>query len=424
MVHHLVMLWRDKRAWLGYNVVMDGSQDALPGWAAKLQELLRRRDLTQAELLRNLKQMANCEGLTANSLSRYMQGKVKPGRNYQNAIATQLGVAVGEIWPDRLPRSSRSNSGVTLSEFDFNVETLGFFRITVWNQIHQLRPENIGATRVVARDWDQDWIEDRDLYSRTLIAEGEKGGSDCPSLVSWMLDDWESPESTKLRLTVTRSHYSRYAAMREISRQNPSMWKVVASRIEQQGTAELVRTAPLSNIACNVTVVSADNFVLLMKRSSGARVWPRYWQAGPHETMNWPTFAASGNRGGVHENCLELAERALQEEVGLGPRDYHRVIFSWFGMYIPEATAYFFGHVRTHLTRGEIVAKLRESHSSFETEEVDWLPLRKSSIEAVLDTWRRGSVVENVDPFGKKYMPFVVMSLTELWRVRNVLVDD
>ena len=185
------------------------------------------------------------------------------------------------------------------------------------------------------------------------------------------------------------------------------------------GLAGVIHDAPPSNIVINVTVLSRTGNLLLLQRAEKARVWPSRFQVGPHETMNWTSA------GEAAESCFDLAERALREEVGLDDPElyYEKIVFSWFGYYLPNASAYFFAHVRTRLTRHEILERIDSCEGRWEMKDVEWLDLhenrvlKRDTILDILSTWREGPYRSDLDSQQRAWLPHAVMSLSQLARV-------
>lgn len=179
------------------------------------------------------------------------------------------------------------------------------------------------------------------------------------------------------------------------------------------GLASLIARSPDSNIVINVTVQSREGELLLIKRPVGARLWAETYQVGAHETMNWP------NAGANVETCYERAERALAEEIGIKRSEeyYHKIVFSWFGYYLREASTYFFAHVRTRLTRQQILDRIDLAPSRWEIGDTDWMWPVREEITPILDTWRNGPYEFGEDPHQRVWLPHSMLSLGQLHRV-------
>ena len=307
--------------------------------------------------------------------------------------------------------------------FNFDPTSVGFFRIIDWNAGRRLDPiHNIGETAKVSKRQEllrhhqvEDWV-DPARFRTYLDEERIQPGSPCPTLVGYDEDTRETGNE-KLRLRVDRSEYYEHVAVRRYLRDHPDEYDAVVARIghgdQEGGLSSVVRSAPNSNIVVNVTVQSRNGLVMMLRRPVGARVWPRFYQAGAHETMNW------SEPGRLVENCYELATRALREEVNLtSPSDYYdNIVFSWFGFYAVEASAYFFAHVKTALEEDELVRRATAAEAAFEIEDVDWYTLDRPTISKILETWSNGPWNPQPDGDDRHYLPHTTMSMTQLWRV-------
>ncbi|WP_405812658.1 hypothetical protein OG241_50130 [Streptomyces sp. NBC_01390] len=315
----------------------------------------------------------------------------------------------------------------------FDSEDLGFFRISTWNPARPMvEDRNVAPIEIV--DWAteltrhgqrEDWIRDHKLFDRLLAeAQAEGMGSPCPALVSYEVDDREQdPRSEQLHLKVSRSVYSRHVALRNYMRADKAAYEAIRNRIlhgkytngRQEGLRRIIRSAPRSNIAINVTVQSRTGTLMVIGRPTGQRVWADFHQAGAHETMNWPAPQEDV------EWWFKLARRALKEEIGLTDRSdyYDHIVFSWFGFYALEASAYFFAHVRTRLSEQQLVDAVRASSGRIEADTVTWIPVTAESRDSVIDTWKAGPWEEDAehDSAERRWLPHSALSLTELLRV-------
>ena len=300
----------------------------------------------------------------------------------------------------------------------FDPSMLGFYRITEWNAGRRLLRENVGSIRKVDTEIDQDWVPQQDL-DEYVAQEAENPGSPCPSLVSYEEDTRES-NNEKLRLRVRWSEYYHHVAIRRYMRDHVDQFRLICSRVTRgptdAGLRKIVERSPRSNIVINVTIQSRAGRIMLIKRPKEARVWGDFFQAGVHETMVWPSH------GGQFENCYDLAIRALDEEADIvRPSEYSGVIvFSWFGYYVMDASAYFFAHVRTGLSENQLVEKAKRAKGAFEIEDVAWMDLTRENVNGVLDCWADGAVLEDsagTDRYGRRYLPHTAVSLSQLFRV-------
>ena len=309
--------------------------------------------------------------------------------------------------------------------FGFDPASVGFFKIIDWNANRRLdRMHNIGEVRKVDKREElrlhrqkEDWV-DPVRFRGYVDEERQQTGSACPTLVGYDEDTREAGNET-LRLRVAQSWYFEHVAVRRYLRDHPGEYDAVVSRIrdadQEGGLSRVIRSAPNSNIVVNVTVQSRNDRVMMLRRPVGARVWPAFYQAGAHETMNW------SEPGRPIENCYELATRALREEINLAdPGDYYdNIVFSWFGFYAVEVSAYFFAHVKTRLEEDELVQRAMLAPSAYEINDVDWYELDQPTVSKVLATWSDGPWRPKQDEQGRRYVPHTIMSLLELWRVRQ-----
>jgi isopentenyldiphosphate isomerase len=307
--------------------------------------------------------------------------------------------------------------------FGLDTTSIGFYKIVDWNRNRSLiEADNVGAIKRVPTPR-QDWIDADDLQPYLDAEEMISRGSPCPSLVGYDEDTRET-SSQKLELRVTVNSYYRHVAVGRYLRDHPDVYERLAKRVQSSaptgGLRGMIQTAPRSNIAINVTVLDRDGDLLLLRRSQNTRLWSGFYQAGPHETMNWPSS------GEQPENCFALARRALAEEVGIeSPAEYYEsIIFSWFGLYLPEASGYFFAHVATKLSKSELVELVQAAHSAFETDDVAWLDPTSANITRVVDSWRTGPWQAGTDDQGRQFLPHTAVSVTQLSRVMNLGMLD
>ena len=298
--------------------------------------------------------------------------------------------------------------------FGFDPESIGFFKILDWNVKRQLLPENVGEVeRSPAHR--QDWIVPAAAFTPYERREQATLGAPCPSLVDYV-EDTREEGNDKLILRVTKSRYWRVAAIRYFMRDHRDAYDSVVQRIELDGLRNVLAGSPRSNICVNVTLMSREGTVLAIKRSRGVRLWASYYQLGAHETM------LHAQPGQAYETCYELAVRALREELNLTDIEdyYNRIVFSWFGYYLPDASAYFFAHVRSRLTEAELTETIPQAESAFEVGNLEWVPLTHDFVRNVVEQWSVGpwDPVENSN--GRNFLPHSCLSATQLWRVHRL----
>ncbi|MFE2696392.1 hypothetical protein [Streptomyces mirabilis] len=355
--------------------------------------------------------------------------------------AVRVGVVPEAV--DMAERFGRKPPAPSLHPFDFDPQDIGFFRISSWNPNRpmadggRIKGGNVGkiteisdrAAELAKFERRGSWIRNQALFDRLITAEEESNpGSECPTLFDYQVDERETAdESHLLRLRVSRTYYSHHVALRNYMRADHDAYEEVIGRIHggdyvngrSDSLADVVRSSPESNIVINVTVQSRSGKVMLIRRPTRARVWSEFYQVGAHETMNW-----RGPQQTV-ENWFQLASRALKEEIGIDEEHSHqyfnKIIFSWFGFYVPEASGYFFAHVRTGLSEEQLVESVAKAEGAIEADQIEWMNLEEEPIKKVLATWSHGPWEEQAtrDEQGRKWLPHAVMSLTQLWRITD-----
>lgn len=292
---------------------------------------------------------------------------------------------------------------------DFDPASIDFVELMTWNRSNPLQASSIGETTEVSNKPEQDWVDQAQLSVLVAREQTAKNYGQACSLVSFEAD--VSPIPT-LRFNVIRDSYANYVAIREYLQDTERMDQVRAY-VRRQSAETVIAHSPLSVIAINVTIM-AEGSVLLMRRSNAVSTFRGYWQFGPHASLG---FRSDGNP----ETALDLARRALREEAGLQAEDYrNEIIFSWFGIYLREATPYIFAHVSTPLSKLEVERKVTVAPAAYQTSEggarVSWMPLTADSIEALTNTWRNSNEGKP-DSLGRRYLPHAVIGLRQLTRI-------
>lgn len=292
---------------------------------------------------------------------------------------------------------------------DFDPASIDFMELMTWNRSNPLQASSIGETIEVSNKPEQDWVDQAQLNALvTRVQTARNYGRAC-SLVSFEADAFPIPT---LQFKVIHDSYAHYVAIREYLQDEDRMAQVRAY-VREHSAETVIAHSPLSVIAINVTIMTEDS-MLLMRRSNAVSTFRGYWQFGPHASLGFKS-------NGKPETALDLARRALWEEVGLQADDYgHEIVFSWFGMYLREATPYIFAHVFTHLSKLEVERRVTTAPAAYQTSEggarVSWMPLTADSIEAVTDTWRNDREGQP-DSLGRRYLPHAVIGLRQLARI-------
>jgi len=290
-----------------------------------------------------------------------------------------------------------------------------------------LRPRDVDPTHTAAAPA-QDWLSDRDSVAQhysDALAHHQTGGKTA-YLVGLVLDNPEvrgdAARRRGLRWQVAPGDYSMFLATRsylhspEGAADQQRIWDKLVSNWSQA-----LKTAPPSIVAVNISVVSDDGKVLALRRSNIVATARSVWTIGPHETMNWIDADKPLGESGP-ETAFTLAKRALKEEINLDPEDYGPILFSWFGLYVPDACAYLFGHVRTKLEATEVTKRIPQSEGSYETLDagnaIIWLPFECKSFQRILTAVRHTTA----DASGRHWIEFAPLSLQGLWRMRPQLI--
>ncbi len=221
---------------------------------------------------------------------------------------------------------SSAISDITSEELkSFEISSIDFMELMTWNKSRPLPPSSILESVEVIDKPLQEWVDQAGLDRLVARVEAARRYSPACSLVSF-----ESDNVPTLRFNVIRDSYAHYVAIREYLKDESRMAQVRAYA-RMHSIEQLIAHSPLSVIALNATII-AEGSVLLVKRSNAVSTFRGYWQVGPHKSL---AFRPDGKP----ENALDLARRALKEEAGLEPADYaNNIAFSWFGVYLREAT--------------------------------------------------------------------------------------
>jgi len=193
---------------------------------------------------------------------------------------------------------------------------------------------------------------------------------------------------------------------------------------------------PPCRASVEVALVSKQRRFLAILRSTSVASSPGVWTVGPNETLTPPPAVYSP--GAKHESLFTLAERCLQEEIGLSRAEFGPMRFSWFGFSIPALIAdgestppshspgadstdptgrgifqCFFAQTACFLDEEQVRMRIANAHSNFEAQDSEWLSLSKSQVKLIL---------EGRD--GRKWAPFARFGIRELWRFKELLFTD
>lgn len=289
----------------------------------------------------------------------------------------------------------------------FDPRSIKFFTLNQWSDQRPLDRARI--VQVLGVHSGQTWCRDPDLeLIRSQIAD--PGGPAC-SLIDLEIDHHESDYGRALRVTLAPSLYGDFIAASEYFSRNPESVDEVLDRLEREEVRDMIRAAPLSVIAVNVTITSADGFLLAIRRSASVRTSQNIWTLGPNETMNLPNL-----RPGESEDFFRLAERCLREEAGLEPvADYGPIYFSWMGYNVPGALVHLVAHVKANLDHVDVEERLHQSHGAFEADQIAWLRDSRRSLEDIVHN-------HSLDSQGRRWIDSAPLAAQQYWRMRASVV--
>ena len=293
-----------------------------------------------------------------------------------------------------------------------------------------LSPNDVGETRTTARPRSS-WLTNPEAWQRefenALVVHGV--GAPTAYLVGLTLDNPEtrSIESARRRFqwTVARGNYAEFlATLRYLTGPGKSDQGVLKDSL-RNGWEKTFAMSPPTIIACNVSLVSADNMVLILERSQATATSRGLWSVGPHETMNWrdPAALRPGDEGGP-ESAFTLGHRTIREELGLFQHQYGPILYSWFGIWLRDASAYLIGHVRSRLLAAEISAQLSKAQSSYEISMAGdahaWIPYEFDKFKEIIVA----AEASQADTDGRRWLEISALSLRGLWIMRSILQGD
>ncbi|MFA5061669.1 MAG: hypothetical protein WC526_00805 [Patescibacteria group bacterium] len=254
----------------------------------------------------------------------------------------------------------------------------------------------------------QDWVDPKRLANATKDVTDPGGPSS--HLVDYEIDHRESVRGQVFRMYIAPSVYGDFLAA------NACMTSDERSHVEQRlrtsAPRDVVRRAPRSVIAMNVVVLASSGRLLAIKRSRSVRTSQNMWTIGPNETMVSP-LAVSG----YQEDLVHLAERCLNEEVGLMPSEHGPIQVSWFGYNLNGPLVHVVAHVRARLPESQIVERVEACQAVFEHGRLDWISTDRRSVFNLLANWRQ-------DDSGRQWMNLAALALQEYWRMRTCISQE
>lgn len=329
-------------------------------------------------------------------------------------LLSGLAAPLAARWWRRLRAGFARNLGVAsaIEKFDSRVD--GYWNINRWSSGRPLRRENLEMRLTSTVDPSQGWCDAAGLAE--VNAQIPDRGGPSYTLVDYEIDHRETRQAERFRMTVRRSDFGDYVAAKRYFEERSDELQILAGNAALHGVHELVKGAPPSIVGMHVNVVTADGRFLIVERSGAVREHVNMWTVGPGETITAPEHPVPG----VEEGLFELGERALLEEVGLHRDDYRRLHVSWLGTYLDCASTLAIGHVYTHLQSFEVDARMRQSHSLFEAETWEWIPLNR---RGALGLFREMEAPRD-GAQSRRWHASSRIVLQELWRYRPALEFD
>lgn len=131
------------------------------------------------------------------------------------------------------------------------------------------------------------------------------------------------------------------------------------------------------------------------------------------------------NLSGQPEDFYALGRRALLEELGLNPHDYGDLHVTWVGIYQLLLRGHALAVARLRIPKDIVVSRARESDSSYEHSNFDWLPLNRAThaVFAGANTKNGLSVGASLHVHERDWLEQSRLSVLEAWRFRVVLDD-
>jgi predicted NUDIX family NTP pyrophosphohydrolase len=291
---------------------------------------------------------------------------------------------------------------------NFEPHENGFYVINRWSPARVLtrqRLETIVAETRPVQTWlnQERWEELRDEFA------AKRHGEVC-YLIDYDIDHHESAQSLSFRMYLARCSYAEYlATARSIAEDELARTALVAA-LDRGRVDEVVRSAPPSAISMDIAVVSPRGTFLAVRRSAAVDTAKGLWTVGASETMKLQEQLEPG----AAEDLFSLAERGLNEELGLLPEHYGQIYISWLGFHAPLAQVTVCAHTKARISEREVNERIGSSHSVFEVDQWQWLPVTRAQLFSIVNDWRG-------DAQGREWTAGSRLSAQELWRMRRVL---
>jgi hypothetical protein len=293
-------------------------------------------------------------------------------------------------------------------------EVDGVFTLLAWSPERPLRRDARFHRVEYGSPPEQDWFDPAALSAAQANQALTRQGNTAYAY-AMTIDHREHENADSFVLHVAPSNYGDLNAIADCV--GGDIAAFVRTRLHERGATQFLRTMPPTRLSIQVAVVSPMGNVLALRRSSAVGSAPGMWSLGPNETL--VASPARSTPGTPSESLFDLAERCLAEECGLRadvePPDVGPIHITWFGIstHQLEGVAQNALAVTTcRLPESEIVERVKNAHSNFEADGIDWLPLDLDSLSETLDARRR------------EWIRFSPLAAVEVWRYRNLIYSD
>ncbi|MCL1095854.1 hypothetical protein [Shewanella kaireitica] len=255
----------------------------------------------------------------------------------------------------------------------------------------------------------QPYICNEQLIQETEVQKNNGKSGDICYLTGYQLDHGESEIGKSFRLNITPCDYAEHMAANRLASMCNETRINILNQMRLDPKLYLEAAVP-ANITVNVVVLSRNNF-LAVKRSRTVDTAKRQWVPGPTETMTLKDYSP-----GNEENLFKLAARCLKEELNLEDDHYGDIHFTWFGLseVTLGALAIAVVEITSELTEGQVIELAQNAHSSFEFEQLEWIPFNKKDVESHIQS--EGNLY-----MGKNWINFSKLSLLHALRYQSLL---
>jgi hypothetical protein len=255
----------------------------------------------------------------------------------------------------------------------------------------------------------QDFIPKEEFQKYIDEQVTQKKTGDICYLIDYQIDHHESIHGKQFTISVAPCDYSEHMASYHYLNDHPALVSKIKSLLETNIKLYLKNPIP-ADMAVNVVVLSESNF-LAIKRSKSVDSARNTWTVGPFETMILKRDFSPGG----HEDLFSLSRRCLKEELNLDENHYGKVFVSWFGLLLTSVRAHIVSVVKIKdITEGDVIQLANNSHSNYESEGFEWIPLNYKNIKDYIEK-DSGKLAD------RNWISFSKLSLSEALRVKDVL---